>query len=270
MNVLLATSRGYDLKDKTPKEVPLTARVISGGSLKKLNSIAKSSPSIASPRFSTTPTHVYIMAGIPDITEKLHGPHNYTECIYNNTPQSTIQNIKIDMQEIANTIISRGAKPIFGTIAPINILKYNTFLKEKRKTSMLKHTHQYDDMQQKVDHIITELNEHIKTTNSTNDLATPFFHMDITKRHSKGGRGYRTIHWDNLYDGLHATQHTKQKWANTLKSAIDRNRGNNKRKAPFSPTHTNSPKRSWKNERFSNTTALIYFTCREWCDRMIV
>ena len=255
MNVLLATSRGYDLKDKTPKEVPLTARVISGGSLKKLNSIAKSSPSIASPRFSTTPTHVYIMAGIPDITEKLHGPHNYTECIYNNTPQSTIQNIKMDMQEIANTIISRGAKPIFGTIAPINILKYNTFLKEKRKTSMLKHTHQYDDMQQKVDHIITELNEHIKMTNSTNDLATPFFHMDITKRHSKGGRGYRTIHWDNLYDGLHATQHTKQKWANTLKSAIDRNRGINKRKAPFSPTHTNSPKRSWKNERFSNTTA---------------
>ena len=146
MNVLLAPSRGCDLKDLTPKEVPLTARVISGGSLKKLNSIAKSSPSIASPRFSTTPTHVYIMAGIPDITEKLHGPHNYTEYIYNNTPQSTIQNIKNDMQEIANTIISRGAKPIFGTIAPINILKYNTFLKEKCKTSMLKHTHQYDEL----------------------------------------------------------------------------------------------------------------------------
>ena len=62
MNVLLATSRGYHLRDLTPKEVPLTARVISGGSLKKPNSIAKSSPSIASPRFSTTPTHVYIMA----------------------------------------------------------------------------------------------------------------------------------------------------------------------------------------------------------------
>ena len=93
------------------------------------------------------------MASIPDITVKLHGPNNYTECIYNNTPQSTIQNIKNDMKEIANTIISPGAKPIFGTIAPISILKYNTFLKQSRKTSTLKHTHthQYDDMQQKVD-----------------------------------------------------------------------------------------------------------------------
>ena len=251
----------------TPNEVPLSARVISGESLKKLNSIAKSSPSIASPRFSTIPTHVCIMASIPNIRVKFHGPHNYTECIYNNTPQSTIQTIKNDMKEIANTIISRGAKPIFGTIAPINILKYNTFLKEKRKTSTLKHshthTHQYDDMQQKGhNHIITELIEHIKSTNSSNDLATPFFHMDITKRRSKrGGVSYRTIHWDNLYDGLHATQHTKLKWANTLKSAIARNRGNNKRKHPFSPTHTNS--RSWKNEGLTNTTPWIYSTCSE-------
>ena len=86
---VISTSRGYDLKDLTPKEVPLSVRVISGGSLKKLSSIAKSSPSIASPSFSTIPTDVYIMADIPDITVKLHGPHNYNECIYNNTPQST-------------------------------------------------------------------------------------------------------------------------------------------------------------------------------------
>ena len=78
-------------------------------------------------------------------------------------------------------------------------LYWNTFHKEKRKTSTLNHTQQYGDMLQKVDHIITELNENTKTTNSSNNLETPFLYMAITKRHSKGERGYRTIHWDKAH-----------------------------------------------------------------------
>ena len=130
-------------------------------------------------------------------------------------------------------------------------------------------------MQQNVDHIITKLKEHIKTTNSSNNLATPFFHMDITKRHSKEGGITERYTWTTYTMAWsHATQNTKQKWANTLKSAIDRIRGNNKRKAPFSPTHTNSPKRPGKKMKESPTPHhkyiphVVHDREREWLSKV--
>ena len=226
-----------------------------GGTLEDLTEELEKNTIFIPPRDRIThkPTHVYILAGVTDITTKLSHkhPYRYKESIYNGTPDSTIVNIKEKMAKIADTITQKGATPIFCTIAGINIRKYNISLRDNHKTTTLHHEHSYDTMQTKVEHIIREINNHITDTNSRRGVATPLFHTAILKRHGRAPRGYYKFHWEGLYDGIHATRHTRDQWAFSLTRAIEINRGDTptKRKAPTPPRDIPSPKRSWRNER---------------------
>ena len=71
-------------------------------------------------------THIYIMAGIPDITVKTHkGPGHYTECIYTEDTQQTIHRVTEIIRKGELTIKNQGEIPIFCTITSSNIEKYN-------------------------------------------------------------------------------------------------------------------------------------------------
>ena len=255
MNILLASSRRVGTKEVMDKEYPLRmpkATVRPGASLIRLNHIAKTE--LILPRHTSTPTHVYIITGIPDITVKLNEryPRKYTECIYRGDPITTVNSFKLNMNTLADTLTKLGATPIFCTIPGTNIRKYNNFLHNIRhKTCELRHESQYDAMQSNVDDIILQLNEHIKKTNISKGQATPCLHTAIRKRR---GKGYYVFDWEGLYDGIHATDNTRAEWAKSLNRAIEINRGFNKGTKRAAPPHTNttSPKRSWKNERKNN------------------
>ena len=193
MNILLAYSGGHGLKDHLPDII--RSSVISGATLSQLKDVIKYTNLIP---HTSRPSHIYIIAGVPDIAQKLKGP-NYTDCIYIGDPNNTIERINSHMEALADTVLEHGSTPIFCTITAINITKYT------RKTSTLKHEPHYPDMQTRIDTIIESINDHIINTNIHSDVSTPWLHKTITYRHGKGGGGIskrtteRFISWSTCH-----------------------------------------------------------------------
>lgn len=248
MNILLASSRGGGLSDHMDDNVK--SYVYPGGSFKKLNYEAKTK--IPSPHLHHNKTLVYILAGIPDITTKLnrYKPTRYTECIYRGDTETSIDNIKRDIDTLEHTIINLGAVPIFCTITHMNISLYNASLKQKGKTTQLYYTKDYNTMQTKIEHIIEQVNYYIIGKNSNNHVSTPYCHSAIKTRKGRRSKHYYTNNWEGLNDGLHATTETRKKWANSISTSIKYIRTHRKRSIPSdTEDETNSPKRSWRRER---------------------
>ena len=253
MNILLATSRGGGLETLIKGKNTINKNhVILGAPLSKLTERATT---IIPPRHTTIlPSHVYILAGVPDISKKIKGRkgQKYTECIYTDTPDNTIASLITAINTCADTIKGQGATPIFCTITDINIKDYNTHLLKEGKTLHLHHTHQYENMQASVEFITVNVNNHIITINKENGVSTPFLHMAIKQRRGqKPNHYYKTI-WNRLKDGVHGTYKTRKLWADSISSAIKINRGEKKRKRDSGLNEDDevlSPKRSWKKER---------------------
>ena len=139
MNVLVAASRGGGIKERLPKGTIDTADVTPGA---KLSTLKDKMPSILSSSGRLSPqTHVYIMAGVPDITIKLktHRPR-YAEVIYREELDETVSRVEREINSIATCVKHLGAIPVFCTITKCNIQKYNHSLLTKNKTSALHYT----------------------------------------------------------------------------------------------------------------------------------
>jgi len=262
MNLLIASSRGGGLDKLIEPGLKMVSHIKPGGTLSQLEDIIKKS--VPSPRpLHTEQTHIYIIAGIPDITHKIHGDTHtpkYTECIYTGKKEETIEEIKQKMENIQTTIESKNAKPIFCTITNINISHYNNHLLKTKKTNTLHHSQQYDAMQEDITYIIDQLNHHIKRVNYANKVSTPFLHSAVrTRKGNKKKKYFYSDNWDRLYDGIHATTNTRKQWAKTLSRSITLNRKggsihseptSTKRKPSFSSDdEIKSPKRAWRRER---------------------
>ena len=267
MNTLLAASRGIGLDKlvgKTIREASFSSsHIMPGATIRELTEeLDKIIPQTI--HTSDIP-HIYIMAGVPDITTLAKGKKGgrlYRECIYTGDTGDKIEYIKREIDHCDNEITRRGARPIFCTITHMNIGKYNHFLLEKGRTTELKHEHNYSTMQTQVDHIIAHINTYIRNTNRKNRVSTPFCHSTVMKRHGKKPRGYYKPDWEALYDGIHGTDQTKEKWGHTLETAISLNRRLRKPKrklqASSSEDETLSPKRSWLRERGASTSGITH------------
>ena len=118
MIYLVASSRGGGLKKRLARlGERVVDDVVGGGRLRKLTNRAVK---LLPPPYSTPPTqplHVYIVAGIPDITEKYssHTHTHYTECIYTAEPADTIDRLKSEIAHCAKKIkdaLSQGQHPV--------------------------------------------------------------------------------------------------------------------------------------------------------------
>ena len=159
MNILLASSRGAGLSSQMDQDIH--SYFYPGSSRTKLDEIAKSV--IPSPHLHHKKAHTYILTGIPDITRKINSytPTRYTECIYTGDTDTTIKNIKQDIDTIENTITQCGVVPVFCTITHMNITHYKNHLKQKGKTTRLHYTQHYNTMQTQVEKILDQVNYYI-------------------------------------------------------------------------------------------------------------
>ena len=89
-------------------------------------------------------------------------------------------------------------------------------------------------MQANLISVISEINKFIVSTNSRNNMATPFLADTIIK--SCGPHKNTRVHYDRLVDGTHATLTTNQKWAKLISKAMTINR---KKKSPTPTTSKN-------------------------------
>ena len=163
--------------------------------------------------------------------EQLHTNTLHRMHLHGDT-DTTIKNIKQDIDTIENTITQCGAVPVFCTATHMNITHYNNHLKQKGKTTRQHYTQHYNTMPTKVEKIIDQVNYYIIGKNIKHQVSTPYCNSAIKARKGRRTKHFYTNNWEGLNDGVHATPGTKQKWANSINTSIKYNRTYRKRTLP--------------------------------------
>jgi hypothetical protein len=165
-------------------------------------------------------THIYISAGICDLTYMLKAP-GYKETIFK---ISTIEDTKTKFANSLNSIqtftINEGAIPIFTTIYPMSIKDWNQTRLSQGKTKYLKYMDDYPAMQLALEETLVDINRMIVETNVKMGMATPLIHKTLIHNRSKG----KTFKYNLLADGCHPSMALKLKIVNSIAVAITKNR----------------------------------------------
>ena len=239
MNLVVASSRGGGLQPLLPKGTFVS--VNPGAGFKVL--CERALELLPSPRSQQGMTHVYIVGGACDVTERKQS-HRYKEYVLYDSAESVIERMKQDILSCHSKISSHGVLVIFATIPKFNLETYNNSLLQRNKTTALYHTEHYQEMQDRINNVLNEINNFICETNRKHRVSIPFLHTTIMKRRGNKKRAYYIYLWHLLYDGLHATDELKTLWAASLKAAIKKNRA-----LDDSDEDSHSPKRSWRQEK---------------------
>ena len=172
--------------------------------------------------------HVYVMAGLPDILQRdqfLWAPGvPYEECYITRDAESIISSVMHSFELLECAILLRGAKPIFSTIAPASIDKWNNTRLEQGKTHLLIHSAQYSDMQSILNKAIHDINLLLIQKNMQNSAFTPqIAKLFQTYTGSSENRRLRT-HFGRLIDGVHPNAEYAAKSALAVWKSIKLNR----------------------------------------------
>ena len=224
-DVVFASSRGGGLQELSG----ITCYSTPGARLSTL--VAQAEEYIRSHK-NPTGLHVYFVAGLCDITTKLHHPtlsppnsmrkSRYQEVIMGETIRHKTDQLKRIYDQAITRMTPYGARPIFCTIPPCNLLDWNLSRLDKRKTAYLQHVNRYEEMQTNLEEVIIEINRYIWKLNSE---VLGSFTPDLTSSMSKkeGGKK-RRFFYKRLSDGVHPSQELRSAWAVKLQEAINSNR----------------------------------------------
>ena len=173
---------------------------------------------------------VYLIAGIPDITERVcraarrstySWSAKYEEVLFTQNPADAC-NAYLDKILAASSRISEaGGIPVFCTVAPMSLQKWNTQRLKKRVTGRLLHQHRYGLQQANLDKAILLINDCIQSVNMFNGVATPRLSQEIIKGSPLNGRVRRF--YGRMIDGCHVNDKVAFNWANTLHHIMERN-----------------------------------------------
>ena len=147
---------------------------------------------------------------------------SYEEVYFTESKFDAAERMNKVVDEVAQDVLAFGAKPCFATIPTVSFYKWNV---ETRllggHTSLLLHSHQYDDMQEMLNYVTEEVNHHIVKTNVSNNMMTPDLAATIVEKRKDTPTRY---HYSRMHDGVHPTNTLRRKWAKKLQRAIDINR----------------------------------------------
>lgn len=222
MNYIVATSRGRKLQASLTN-TSTGMCVLPGAKLSTLVATALSVIRTANTKGSK-PGHMYIMAGIPDLTIKLKDK-NYQEVIFMGSPPETVPGYEVQLSKAASAIMGLGWKPVFCPIIPMSLRDWNV----PCRTTYLIHYHHYNDMQVLLENTIIDINHIIRAVNKSNRVHTPNIQRNIINV----DHGRTKYMYNRLHDGCHPTDSAAVKWVQLIKKsiAINDTRGN----APIIP-----------------------------------
>jgi hypothetical protein len=167
-------------------------------------------------------THIYIVAGLCDVTSKHKNyKENYSEITFDTTSEAAIIHVESSIRDLQTYILSYGYIPIFCTIVPSHIESQNLHNLSRRKTSLLKHTSEYRVMQDMAMTTFRHLNQFIPSLNNELGMTTPFLHRSVMQN-TKKGKSY--FQYKKLPDGCHASSKLNTSWAKEITHAITKNR----------------------------------------------
>ena len=221
MRIIVATCRGKEL---TPLHKPPHTRLryIPAASIKDLTAVALELPErhggTSEPRF------VYFVAGLPDLTTKVSwrnfmGRYQYQEVIFKGPVEDAVEAMKTTIREAAHSIQAAGAVPVFSTIAPSQLERWNQVRLEQHKTTHLLHFQHYREMQLELLQTTIYVNRFIHELNNQNGVVTPALAKKIIySRRSK----YRFRH-KLLVDGVHLAPVAVKDWLVRIPKVMDLN-----------------------------------------------
>ena len=237
MNYLVANSRGTGLRDLIPKSQFQKVLYRPGAKFRNLCDLAIS---IHNQSNSPDNTHVYILAGITDITDKIKSG-NYQEVVFKDQIEIAISKVMNTIRTTKTRLEKHKIKVIFCTVSTMNIDKWNTTRLNQKKTSHLNYTSQYQNMQSNLNKALDAINSQIVEINRESNFHTPLVHKAV--KHPKG-KGKFIFKYNWLVDGVHGNSKAQAQWANSVVTAAVKNRISEQ------DDNTNEPKRGWRYERF--------------------
>ena len=167
-------------------------------------------------------THIYVAAGVCDITTKLSNPKkHYCEVVFKTEASTSIDNTKSRILDLQRHIIKLGHTPIFCTIVPTHLETLNFHYLNKNKTSYLSHSSKYQEMQDEAMTVFNSINTFIPDINSKLGMTTPFLHRSVMHNTKKSKHYFQ---YKKLPHRCHASPELKMKWAIELDHAIQINR----------------------------------------------
>ena len=178
---------------------------------------------------SDDPLLVYVVGGLPDITERIKD-REYDEIIFptNKDPDQVSTSIINSIEFFSKEIIKcYNTFPVFATIGTQSLETWNTHRHRTRKTKYLLHQHNYNDMQAFLEHTIHIVNCHIKHINTRHGLITPNYARHITTDENlddPSPRGLGRPRYSRLSDGCHLKSEKNAKWRSHLLDTMQDNR----------------------------------------------
>lgn len=172
-------------------------------------------------RVEEIPGHktVYILAGIAELLTTLTSADGYKETIFEDN--GLFPRICDQLQNTEYSFKSLNCHIVFCTIASMSLKEYNRWNLEEGITHSLKFHLMYPEMQERLHHILSEVNNVICNLNNGQKLLTPLVHSYINKRSS---RKEKTIYRLNkLEDGLNPDKDIIRCWKHTMNKIIYRN-----------------------------------------------
>ena len=123
------------------------------------------------------------MAGLPDITSWEHSDDwSYQEVVFTEETQDAVNRVLGEIRKAEAAVWKMGAIPVFCTVAPMSLLKWNLRRLSQGRTNGLKHRHIYPFMQRYLVEATFMLNKCIHDLNSANGLRSPRIGEFVLKR----------------------------------------------------------------------------------------
>ena len=220
MDFLTGTSRFYDIVNHFWYEESLPGQAIGGAKIPTLIQEALSILTITGYE-KRRDSIFYIGGGLPDITKKLKSAR-YQEVIHDGEPLKIANEVMCQIEDGARQIYNAGAVPVFSTVSPMNIPKWNFSRLQKGKTSYLAHENMYTEMQLKHEDTVKILNSYIIRLNNYYHMQTPRLARVVFQKKGKN-QDYR-LRENRFHDGVHPTEETTDEWIKIMRETMDTNR----------------------------------------------
>ena len=183
-----------------------------------------------------TNSHAYVIGGYVDITYRekdsrysIKDTRNrkifvkYEEVIFKETIEESYTKAIYRYAHAANRLIEQGIRPIFATIPPACLEKWNDYRLYFGNTKFLIHHSQYRDMQEGLMEAITKINGFVCKLNALHGTYTPYLAGTVVRTRAAEGKK-PILHRHKLYDGVHADDQLIEEWAKKIITAINTNR----------------------------------------------
>ena len=160
------------------------------------------------------PQMIYVLAGILDLVHKTGSG----EVIFVGNVENRVNALEKQMVDMATEIA--GVKVVFGTMATMNIARWNIMRHSQGRIQRLRYEGVYGAMQKEINEAVVEINRRVTALNNMRGWKTPFLHSEVCHRRKKGRMRFEYWH---LVDGVHPSGKMVGKWSKMIEKTVAQN-----------------------------------------------